>query len=98
MVVGVTEGFTKKLQLVGVGYRSGQRECVNLFWVSHPVEHPLPRVSPQNVRLRLEIVLKGADKQVIGQGCSRSARLTVVLSLIKARGSLRRRSRAYQRG
>ena len=48
MVVGVTEGFTKKLQLVGVGYRAaikGNAECPT----------------------QTEIVLKGADKQVIGQ-------------------------------
>ncbi|AWK14871.1 50S ribosomal protein L6 [Candidatus Fukatsuia symbiotica] len=69
MVVGVTEGFTKKLQLVGVGYRAkveGNR--INLaLGFSHPVDHELPIGITAECPSQTEIVLKGADKQVVGQ-------------------------------
>ena len=59
MVIGVTEGFTKKLQLVGV---------INLsLGFSHPVDHQLPAGITAECPTQTEIVLKGADKQVIGQ-------------------------------
>ena len=69
MVVGVTEGFTKKLQLVGVGYRAAVKgDVVNLaLGFSHPVEHKLPAGITAECPTQTEIVLKGADKQVIGQ-------------------------------
>ena len=69
MVVGVTEGFTKKLQLVGVGYRAAVKgNVVNLaLGFSHPVDHQLPEGITAECPTQTEIVLKGADKQVIGQ-------------------------------
>ncbi|WP_435955564.1 50S ribosomal protein L6 [Dryocola sp. BD626] len=69
MVVGVTEGFTKKLQLVGVGYRAAVKgDVVNLaLGFSHPVEHQLPAGITAECPTQTEIVLKGADKQMIGQ-------------------------------
>ena len=69
MVVGVTEGFSKKLQLVGVGYRAAVKgDVVNLsVGFSHPVEHKLPAGVTAECPTQTEIVLKGADKQVIGQ-------------------------------
>lgn len=69
MVIGVTEGFTKKLQLVGVGYRAqvkGNAIALNLGF-SHPVEHKLPAGITAECPSQTEIVLKGADKQVVGQ-------------------------------
>ncbi|PKH18763.1 50S ribosomal protein L6 [Enterobacterales bacterium CwR94] len=69
MVIGVTEGFTKKLQLVGVGYRAAIKgSAVNLsLGFSHPVEHALPAGITAECPTQTEIVLKGADKQLIGQ-------------------------------
>ncbi|WP_350307283.1 50S ribosomal protein L6 [Photorhabdus viridis] len=69
MVIGVTEGFTKKLQLVGVGYRAVVKgNVVNMsLGFSHPVDHELPVGITAECPSQTEIVLKGADKQVIGQ-------------------------------
>ncbi|WP_340611952.1 50S ribosomal protein L6 [Xenorhabdus bharatensis] len=69
MVIGVNEGFTKKLQLVGVGYRAAVKgNSVSLsLGFSHPVEHQLPAGITAECPSQTEIVLKGADKQVIGQ-------------------------------
>ncbi|WP_431224708.1 50S ribosomal protein L6 [Serratia sp. L9] len=69
MVVGVTEGFTKKLQLVGVGYRAAVKgNVVNLaLGFSHPIDHQLPAGITAECPSQTEIVLKGADKQAIGQ-------------------------------
>lgn len=69
MVIGVTEGFTKKLVLVGVGYRAqlkGNAIALSLGY-SHPVEHTLPVGITAECPSQTEIVLKGADKQLIGQ-------------------------------
>ncbi|SFU88353.1 50S ribosomal protein L6 [Xenorhabdus koppenhoeferi] len=69
MVIGVNEGFTKKLQLVGVGYRAAVKgNSVSLsLGFSHPVEHQLPAGITAECPSQTEIVLKGADKQMIGQ-------------------------------
>ncbi|GHA14645.1 50S ribosomal protein L6 [Oceanisphaera arctica] len=69
MVVGVTEGFERKLQLVGVGYRAqikGNAIALSLGF-SHPVEHALPEGVSAECPTQTEIVLKSADKQQIGQ-------------------------------
>ena len=69
MVIGVTEGFTKKLQLVGVGYRAqvkGNAIGLSLGY-SHPIEHQLPKGVTAECPSQTEIVLKSADKQLIGQ-------------------------------
>ncbi len=69
MVIGVTEGFTKKLLLVGVGYRAAIKgNVVNLsLGFSHPIDHSLPAGISAECPSQTEIVLKGADKQLIGQ-------------------------------
>ncbi|MGL9760464.1 MAG: 50S ribosomal protein L6 [Symbiopectobacterium sp.] len=69
LVIGVTKGFTKKLQLVGVGYRAAIKgNVVNLsLGYSRPIDHALPAGISAECPTQTEIVLKGADKQVIGQ-------------------------------
>ncbi|GAA5111646.1 50S ribosomal protein L6 [Orbus sasakiae] len=69
MVIGVTEGFTKKLQLVGVGYRAQLKgNAVGLsLGFSHPIEHKLPAGVTAECPTQTEIILKSADKQLIGQ-------------------------------
>ncbi|GAA5218809.1 50S ribosomal protein L6 [Corallincola platygyrae] len=69
MVVGVSEGFTRKLQLVGVGYRAQAKgKVLNLsLGFSHPVEYELPEGITAECPSQTEIVLTGADKQLVGQ-------------------------------
>ena len=69
MVVGVTDGFEKKLELVGVGYRAkaaGKKVDLTLGF-SHPVEHELPEGITVETPSQTEILVKGADKQLVGQ-------------------------------
>lgn len=69
MVTGVSKGFEKKLQLVGVGYRAalqGKKLNLNLGF-SHPVEYALPEGITAEVPVQTEIIIKGADKQKVGQ-------------------------------
>lgn len=71
-VVGVSEGFEKKLQLIGVGYRakaSGQKLDLTLGF-SHPVIYDLPKGVTAETPSQTEIVLKSADKQLLGQVAS----------------------------
>ena len=67
--MGVSEGFERKLQLVGVGYRAqAQGNKVNLsLGFSHPVEYQLPEGVTAETPSQTEIVLKAADKQLLGQ-------------------------------
>lgn len=69
MVTGVTKGFEKKLTLVGVGYRAqAQGDKVNLtLGFSHPVEHMMPLGIKVETPTQTEILIKGMDKQVVGQ-------------------------------
>ncbi|GAB1263625.1 50S ribosomal protein L6 [Aurantivibrio infirmus] len=69
MVIGVTEGFEKKLQLNGVGYRAkASGKTVNLtLGFSHPVDYDLPEGVSVDTPSQTEIVLKSADKQLLGQ-------------------------------
>ena len=69
MVTGVTQGFEKKLQLNGVGYRakaSGKTISLTLGF-SHPVDYQLPEGVKVETPTQTEIVLTGANKQLIGQ-------------------------------
>ncbi len=69
MVDGVTNGFSKKLQLVGVGYRvamKGKDLDLNLGF-SHPVVYPAREGISFEVPSQTEIVVNGADKQQVGQ-------------------------------
>lgn len=69
MVEGVTKGFEKKLELVGVGYRAQAKgKVVSLtLGFSHPVEHELPDGVTAECPSQTEVVLKSADKQLVGQ-------------------------------
>jgi large subunit ribosomal protein L6 len=68
-VVGVSQGYEKKLILVGVGYRASvQNKKVNLaVGLSHPVEYPIPEGISVETPTQTEIVIKGADKKMVGQ-------------------------------
>lgn len=69
MVVGVSEGFERRLQLVGVGYRAqaqGKKLSLALGF-SHPVEHPVPEGITVETPSNTEVVVKGIDKQQVGQ-------------------------------
>lgn len=69
MVQGVSKGFEKKLNLVGVGYRAqAQGNKLNLsLGFSHPVEHVMPEGIKVETPTQTEILIKGADKQLVGQ-------------------------------
>ena len=69
MVQGVTKGFEKKLNLVGVGYRAqAQGNKLNLsLGFSHPVEHVMPDGVKVETPTQTEILIKGVDKQKVGQ-------------------------------
>ena len=69
MVKGVTEGYSKKLTLVGVGYRAqvaGDKLNLSLGF-SHPVVHTMPKGVKVESPVQTEIVVKGIDKQAVGQ-------------------------------
>jgi large subunit ribosomal protein L6 len=69
MVQGVTKGFERKLTLVGVGYRAqAQGQSLNLsLGFSHPVVHAMPEGVKVETPTQTEILIKGADKQRVGQ-------------------------------
>jgi len=69
MVNGVTKGFERKLALVGVGFRAqAQGDKLNLsLGFSHPVVHPMPKGVKVETPTQTEIVIKGADRQLVGQ-------------------------------
>lgn len=69
MVRGVSKGFEKKLQLVGVGYRAQiQGKNLNLtLGFSHPVSYPVPEGVTIEAPSQTEIIIKGIDKQKVGQ-------------------------------
>lgn len=72
LVIGVSQGFEKKLQLVGVGYRAKvQGNSINLvLGFSHGIDHKLPEGITAETPSQTEIVLKGIDKQLVGQVAS----------------------------
>lgn len=69
MVTGVTTGFQKKLELVGVGYRAAvQGQKLNLtLGFSHPVEYPIPQGITIETPSQSEIIIKGMDRRQVGQ-------------------------------
>lgn len=69
MVQGVTKGYEKKLTLLGVGYRAqAQGDKLNLtLGFSHPIVHQMPKGIKVETPTQTEIVIKGIDKQVVGQ-------------------------------
>ena len=69
MVIGVSQGFEKKLTLVGVGYRAkaqGNKLDLTLGF-SHPVQYAVPEGIKIETPSQTEIVVSGADKQIVGQ-------------------------------
>ena len=72
MVVGVSDGFEKKLTLVGVGYRAqvqGSKLTLALGY-SHPIEYTAPDGVSIEAPSQTEVVVKGCDKQKVGQVAS----------------------------
>ena len=72
MVTGVSDGFERRLELQGVGYRAqaqGKKLTLQLGF-SHPVEYPLPEGIEAQTPSQTEIVISGIDKQLIGQVCA----------------------------
>ena len=72
MVVGVSEGWEKKLVLNGVGYRAkADGKSVNLtVGLSHPVDYILPEGVSAETPTQTEVVVKGIDKQAVGQAAA----------------------------
>ncbi|MBI1425098.1 MAG: 50S ribosomal protein L6 [Gammaproteobacteria bacterium] len=72
MMKGVSAGFEKKLELVGVGYRAAaQGKSLNLtLGFSHPVNYPVPEGITIETPSQTEILVKGMDKQKVGQVAS----------------------------
>lgn len=72
MVKGVSEGFERRLQLIGVGYKAavaGNKVNLNLGY-SHPIEYNLPEGVTAETPSATEIVLKSTDKQKLGQAAA----------------------------
>jgi len=69
MVQGVSEGFEKKLELVGVGYRAkAAGKSINMvLGFSHPIDYQLPEGVTAETPTQTEIVLKSANRQLLGQ-------------------------------
>jgi large subunit ribosomal protein L6 len=78
MVTGVSKGFEKKLQLVGVGYRAqAQGDTLNLsLGFSHPVAHKMPAGVKVETPTQTEILIKGVGQAAGRPGCRRSSRLS----------------------
>ena len=72
MVVGVSTGFSKKLQLVGVGYRAQAKgKVLNLnLGFSHPIDYAVPEGVTVETPSQTEIVVSGCDKQKVGQAAA----------------------------
>jgi large subunit ribosomal protein L6 len=69
MVTGVTDGFERKLQLVGVGYKAQSKgQVLSLaLGFSHPIEYQLPEGVSAETPSQTDIIIKGIDKQLVGQ-------------------------------
>jgi len=69
MVAGISKGFEKKLELVGVGYRvavQGQKLNLTLGF-SHPVDYPIPKGISIETPSQNEVIIKGMDRRQVGQ-------------------------------
>ncbi len=72
MVTGVTDGFERRLELQGVGYRAqaqGKKLTLQLGF-SHPVVYELPEGIEAQTPSQTEVVISGIDKQLVGQVCA----------------------------
>jgi large subunit ribosomal protein L6 len=72
LVIGVSKGFERKLQLVGVGYKAQAKgSSVNLaLGFSHPIDYVLPEGVTAETPTPTEILLKSTDKQLLGQAAA----------------------------
>ena len=72
LIKGVSDGFERRLELVGVGYRAQARgEVLGLtLGFSHPVEYRLPAGVTAETPTQTEIVVRGSDKQLVSQVCA----------------------------
>lgn len=68
LVIGVTEGYSKKLELVGIGYKAELREdkLVLLLGYSHPIVFVAPKEVKLEVPVPTSIIISGIDKQLVG--------------------------------
>ena len=68
-VKGVTDGFSKELDIVGVGYRAEARRNSVVFTLgfSHPIEYPIPPGISITVDKQTKLVVSGVDRQLVGQ-------------------------------
>src|SRR5215510_14479520 len=68
-VKGVTDGFSKELEIVGVGYRAESRKNSVVFTLgfSHPIEYPIPPGINITVDKQTKLVVSGVDRQLVGQ-------------------------------
>ena len=69
MVTGVTDGFVRKLEIIGIGYRAQlQGKAIQLaLGYSHPIVFPLPEGITAEIDKQVSITLRGADKALLGQ-------------------------------
>jgi large subunit ribosomal protein L6 len=69
MVEGVSKGFEKKLEIVGIGYRSELKgDSLALFLgYSHPIDFPLPQGISAEVEKQTLVTIRGIDKELVGQ-------------------------------
>jgi len=72
MVIGVSQGFERKLLLTGVGYRAQAKgDILNLsLGFSHPIEYKMPNGVTVETPSQNDIIIKGIDKQLVGQVAS----------------------------
>ena len=73
MVIGVSEGYKKELQIVGVGYKAtlaGNKLTLNLGY-SHPIVYTVPEGLKLTVTDGVKILIEGADKQMVGEAAAR---------------------------
>jgi len=72
MVKGVSEGFVKKLEIQGVGFKAAvQGKVVNMnLGYSHPINYPIPDQIKVTVEENTKVTIEGPDKQVVGQVAS----------------------------
>ena len=87
MIVGVTEGFKKQLQVIGVGFRaqvSGKTLTMSLGY-SHPIEFAIPEGITVSVNNNTEITVEGADKQLVGQAAATQRREQPRLAGVRVR-------------
>lgn len=73
LVIGVTKGFERKLELIGVGYRAkAAGKSLNLtLGFSHPIDFELPEGVTVETPSQTEIILRGADKQRVGEAAAK---------------------------